>query len=140
MSGRLLGIVAVLLLATAALAADNAGALVGTWTGKATGPEGGPPTGDITVVFEKEGTGLKGTITVKGAGGLQYSGQVTNISLKKRLFSGTAIFRLGENPLQAEVSGPLKGKTIAGTFSVVVQGQKMGEGTFSITRESSSKP
>lgn len=117
--------------------ADNTRSLVGSWSGKATGPEGGPPTGDITVTFERDGSGLKGKILVKAAGGVEYSGQITDISLKNRIFSATAIFKLGDNPLEATVAGPLKGRTIQGTFSVTAKGQKIGEGTFSITKNPS---
>mgnify|MGYP007042371977 FL=1 len=119
-----------------AAAADNPKVLLGSWSGKATGPEGGPPTGNITVTFEREGPNtLKGKIVVKGSGGVEYSGQVSKISLKNKIFSATATFKLGENPLEAVVTGPLKGKTIEGTFAVVSKGQKMGEGTFTITKE-----
>jgi hypothetical protein len=120
--------------------AESTKVLLGSWNGRATGPEGGPPTGDITVTFEKDpAVGIKGRITVKSQGGMQYSGQVSNVMLKNRIFSATAVFKLGENPLEANVTGPLKGKTIEGKFSVVSKGQKMGEGTFSITKETSTK-
>jgi hypothetical protein len=134
---------AVALLAVAAFtvnAADNPKVLIGSWSGRATGPQGGPPTGDITVTFERDPAGLKGTIVVKGAGTLQYSGQVSKITLHKGVFSGTAIFKLGENPLEVEVTGPLKGKKIEGTFSVMAKGQKMGDGTFAITKGTARKP
>jgi hypothetical protein len=86
------------------------------------------------VIIEKAPSGMKGTITVTAPGGAQYSGQISNIALKGGVFSATAIFRLGENPLEAQVSGPLKGKTITGTFTVLSKGQKMGDGTFTITK------
>jgi len=121
-------------------AAESARTLLGSWSGKAAGPQGGPPTGDITVTFEKDApTGIKGTIVVKSQGGMQYTGQLSNVTLKNRVFSATAVFKLGENPLEANVSGPLKGKTIDGSFSVVSKGQKLGEGTFSITKEAPAK-
>ena len=114
--------------------ADNPRPLIGTWTGRATGPQGGPPTGDITVVFEKEGAGLKGSITVNAAGGVQYSGKVSEIELRDKVLTAKVAFQLGESLLEAVVTGPLKGKTIAGTFTVSAKGQKLGEGTFSITK------
>ena len=113
---------------------DNPRPLIGNWIGRATGPQGGPPTGDITVVFEKEGTGLKGTITVIAAGGAQYSGKVSEIELRDKVLTAKVAFQLGESQLEALVTGPLKGKTIAGTFTVSAKGQKLGEGTFSITK------
>ncbi len=125
-----------LLVSPAAFAADSTKILLGSWSGKATGPQGGPPTGDIAVIMEKGPAGMKGTITVKAPGGAQYSGQVENIALKNGLFSATATFKLGENPLEVKVSGPLKGKTIMGTFTVLSRGQKMGDGTFTITKGS----
>ncbi len=124
----------VLLVSLATFAANSTKILQGSWSGKATGPQGGPPTGDIVVIMEKGPSGMKGTITVKAPGGAQYSGQVENIALKDGLFSATAIFKLGDNPLEAKVSGPLKGKTIMGTFTVLSRGQKMGDGTFTITK------
>ncbi len=128
------GLACVLLISLAGFPADNTKVLLGTWSGKATGPQGGPPTGDIVVNIEKAPAGMKGTITVKAPGGAQYSGQVGNIALKGQIFSATAIFKLGENPLEAQVSGPLKGKTITGNFVVLSKGQKMGDGTFTITK------
>jgi hypothetical protein len=128
------------LVSPAALPADNTKVLIGSWSGKATGPQGGPPTGDITVTIEKDPAGLKGTIVVKGSGTLQYSGQVSRIALTRGVFSATAVFKLGENPLEVEVTGPLKGKKIEGTFSVLTKGQKMGEGTFAITKDPARKP
>jgi len=120
--------------------AESTRVLLGSWNGRATGPQGGPPTGDITVTFEKDpAAGIKGKIVVKAQGGVQYSGQVSNVMLKNRIVSATAVFKLGENPLEANVTGPLKGKTIEGSFSVVSKGQKMGEGTFSITKETPAK-
>jgi hypothetical protein len=116
-------------------AADNPKALIGIWSGKATGPQGGPPTGDITVTFTSSGRELKGTIQVKAPGGAQYSGDISKISLKQGILGATASFKLGESPLLAEVSGPLKGRLIAGTFAVTVKGQKMGDGTFEITKQ-----
>jgi hypothetical protein len=118
------------------VAADETKILLGVWTGKATGPEGAPPTGDITVTFSRDETrALNGKIVIKAAGGLQYSGEISDITVRKKVFSGTAVFKLGENPLQAIVTGPLKGKTIQGTFSMMAKGEKIGEGTFSITKE-----
>ncbi len=123
----------------AAAAGDNTRFLVGTWTGKATGPQGGPPTGDIEVTFERAGKGVSGRIVVKGSGGGQYSGVMSDIALKKGQFSATAVFKLGENPLEIQVSGPLKGRTIAGGFTVTAKGQKMGDGTFTITKKAPQK-
>lgn len=117
-----------------AVSADNLKSLTGYWAGKATGPQGGPPTGDLDIVFEKSGSGLKGTVMVKGPGGLQYSGELSAISLKDGVFSATVSFKLGETPLAAQVRGPLAGKTIAGTFTVVSNGATMGDGTFSISK------
>jgi len=118
--------------------ADNPKALIGSWNGKATGPQGGPPTGNITVTLEKDGAGLKGKIVVKGAGGGEYSGQISDIRLKDRIFSALAVFKFGESPLEVRVSGPLKGRSIEGTFSVVSKGQKMGDGTFAITKSAAA--
>jgi hypothetical protein len=123
-----------------AYSADSTKVLAGVWIGKATGPQGGPPTGALTVTFEKSGPGLKGTIVVKGSGGGEYSGQVSNIELKDKIFSALAVFKLGENPLEIRVSGPLKSKSIEGTFSVMSKGQKMGDGTFAITKSPTTKP
>ncbi len=120
--------------------AQNPRVLLGVWNGKATGPKGGPPTGAITVTFEKDGADIKGKIVVKGAGGGEYSGQVSEVQLKKRVFSALAVFKFGENPLEVRVSGPLKGRSIEGTFSVVSKGQKMGDGTFAITKGPAPKP
>ena len=114
--------------------AESTKALLGSWSGKVTGPQGGPPTGDVVVTFEKAASGIKGKIIVTAPGGAQYSGQISNIALKNKIFSATATFKLGENPLETQVSGPLKGKTIQGIFAVIAKGQKMGEGTFTITR------
>jgi hypothetical protein len=121
-------------------AADSSKILLGTWIGRAAGPQGGPPTGDITVIFSKAGAELKGSIQVLAPGGAQYSGEVSNIEVKKGIFSATAAFKFGENPLLAEVTGPVKGKAIAGTFAVLVKGQKMGDGTFSITKQAQAAP
>ncbi len=121
-------------------AAESTRVLLGTWSGKATGPQGGPPTGDLVVTFEKDPpSGIKGKILVKAQGGMQYTGQVSNIALKSRMFSATAVFKLGEIPLEVIVTGPLKGKMIEGTFTVVSKGQIMGEGTFSIAKETAGK-
>ncbi len=114
--------------------AESTRILIGSWKGKASGP-GGPPTGDIAVTFEKDPvTGIKGTILVRSEGGIQYRGQVYDVTLKNKLFSATAVFKLGEILLEVKVTGPLKGRTIDGSFSVMSKGQKMGEGTFSITK------
>ncbi len=115
-------------------AAENTRVLAGSWSGKATGPQGAPPTGDIVLTFEPAASGMKGKIVVTAPGGGQYSGQISNIALKNKIFSATAIFRLGEGALETQVSGPLRGKTIQGTFAVLAKGQKMGEGTFTITK------
>jgi hypothetical protein len=123
----------------AAAPAENTKPLIGSWSGKATGPQGGPPTGDITVIFEREGSGTRGKIVVKGAGGGAYSGQISEIQLKNRLFSALAVFKFGENPLEVRVSGPLKGRAISGSFSVVSKGQILGDGTFDITKDSAAK-
>ncbi len=131
----LLVILIALVQAATSESADARRVLLGSWIGKATGPQGGPPTGDITVTFEKApAAGIRGTILVKAPGGAQYSGQISNITLKNKLFTATATFKFGESPLEANVSGPLKGITIAGTFAVNTKDQKMGEGTFSITK------
>ncbi len=133
-------VLAVIVLVDGSSAADSARTLLGSWSGRAAGPQGGPPTGDITVVFEKDApAGVKGTIVVKSQGGMQYTGQLTNVTLKNKVFAARAVFKLGENPLEADVTGPLKGKTIDGSFSVVSKGQKLGEGTFSITKEPAPK-
>jgi hypothetical protein len=121
-------------------AADSTKVLIGSWSGKATGPQGGPPTGDIVVSFAREAGGLTGGIVVKAPGGAQYSGQISNITLKDKIFGATVIFKLGEAQLETQVTGPLKGKTIQGTFSVLAKGQKMGEGTFSITKGAAPPP
>ena len=126
----ILFIAALGLLSTGAVAADNPKALLGSWTGRATGPDGGPPSGDIEVTLTKE----TGKITVRAAGGVEYSGQVSNVMLRKKIFSATATFKLGESPTEINVTGPFKGKTIEGTFVVLAKGEKIGEGTFSITK------
>lgn len=123
-----------------AVAADNPRVLLGVWSGKATGPKGGPPTGDITVTFEKDGPGIKGKIAVKGSGGGEYSGQVSEVQLKNKVFSALAVFKFGESPLEVRVTGPLKGRSIEGTFTVASKGQKMGDGTFAITKTPTPKP
>ena len=78
---------------------------------------------------------MKGKIVVKAPGGLQYSGEISDVTVQKKVFSGTATFKLGETLLQAVITGPLKGKTIDGTFAMMAKGQKIGEGTFSIAKE-----
>jgi hypothetical protein len=118
--------------------ADNLKVLIGSWNGKATGPQGGPPTGDITVTFAKEGPEFTGKIVVKGAGGGEYSGQISEIRIKDKIFSALAVFRFGESPLEVRVSGPMKGRSIEGTFSVVSKGQKMGDGTFAMTKSAAA--
>ena len=129
-----------LALTVTAAAAESTRVLLGSWNGRATGPQGGPPTGDITVTFEKNPAGaMNAKIFVKAQGGVQYSGQVSNIALKNGVFSATAVFKLGESPLEADVTGPLKGRTIEGSFSVTAKGQKLGDGTFSITKEAPSR-
>ncbi len=137
---RLPAILFGIVLIPAAMAADSTRILLGSWSGRATGPQGGPPTGDITVVFERDpAAGISGKIFVKAQGGVQYSGMVSNIVLKNGIFTATAVFKLGENALEANVKGPLKGRTIEGGFSVTAKGQKMGEGTFTIAKEVSAK-
>ncbi len=133
-------ILVILGLGAGAAAADNPRVLLGVWHGKATGPKGGPPTGDIMVTFEKAGAVIGGRIAVKGAGGGEYSGKISGVQLKNRVFSALAVFKFGENPLEVHVTGPLKGKSIEGTFSVVSKGQKMGDGTFSIIKGPPPKP
>ncbi len=123
-----------------AVAADNPRVLLGVWSGKASGPKGGPPTGGITVTFEKDGPGIKGKIAVKGSGGGEYSGQVSEVQLKNKVFTALAVFKFGESPLEVRVTGPLKGRSIEGTFTVTSKGQKMGDGTFAITKAAASKP
>jgi len=122
------------------LAADNPRVLLGVWSGKATGPKGGPPTGDITVTFEKDGPAIKGRIVVKGAGGGEYSGQISDVQLKKKVFSALALFKFGESPLEVRVTGPMKGRSIEGTFTVASKGKPLGEGTFAITKGPAPKP
>ena len=102
---RLFLLLACFLLFSSALAGvaaepDESKILLGSWSGRATGPQGGPPTGDITVTFEKAASGMVGSIAVKAPGGAQYTGQVSNITLKNKLFSATATFKLGETPLE----------------------------------------
>lgn len=139
-AASLLVILAGLVLTATSAPAESTRILLGSWNGRATGPQGGPPTGDITVTFEKDpAVGIKGKILVKAQGGVQYSGQVSNVTLKNKIFSATAVFMLGENPLEAEVTGPLKANTIAGSFLVSSKGQKIGEGTFSIAKEAPAK-
>jgi len=36
--------------------------------------------------------------------------------------------------LEAPITSPLKGRAIEGTFTVFSKGQKLGEGTFQITK------
>jgi len=134
LSPLIIGLLVISIVADEGLAADNTRILLGSWSGRATGPQGGPPTGDIVVTFVQGASGITGSIVVKAPGGGQYTGQVSMVSLKNKVFAATAIFKLGENPLETLVSGPLKGKTIQGTFSVSSKGQILGEGTFSITR------
>jgi len=134
----MVGLVVIATTATGSVAAESTKILLGSWSGKATGPQGGPPTGNIVVTFAQGTSGLSGSIVVKAPGGGQYSGQVSKISLKNRVLSATATFKLGENPLEVLVSGPLKGKTIQGTFVVSAKGQTLGEGTFSIAKDPAS--
>lgn len=123
-----------------ASAADNPRPLVGTWSGRASGPQGGPPTGDLIVTLQSApGRTVKGTIAVRGQGGVEYSGTITEGKLEKGQFSATAVFKLGENPLEVSVTGPLKGKEIEGTFTVSAKGQKMGDGTFAISKVAPAK-
>jgi hypothetical protein len=123
-----------------ASAADTIRVLLGSWIGKATGPQGAPPTGDITIAFERDpAAGMTGTLLVKAPGGMQYSGKIYDVTLKNKVFSAKAVFKLGENPLEAHVKGPLRGRTIEGTFFVTAKDQKLGEGTFSITKETPGK-
>jgi hypothetical protein len=134
---------AVLFLAAACgfgAAADNPRTLVGTWVGKASGPQGAPPTGDLTVTLEAKGHVISGRMAVKGPSGVEYSGTVSGVALRQGVFTGTATLKLGENPLTVEVTGPLKGKVIEGTFTVSMKGQKMGDGTFSIKKVPPPKP
>lgn len=113
--------------------------LVGTWSGKATGPDGGPPTGDIVVTFSRAPkSGLTGKIVVKTSGGVEYSGVVSNIAVVKKVLSALVTFKLGEAPTEAAVNGPVAGRAIAGTFTVTTNGQKIGDGTFSIKKESAA--
>src|SRR5438876_12267670 len=66
--------------------AESTKVLIGSWSGKATGAGGGPPSGDIQVTFAKgEGGSLKGKISGKGEGGLNYSGKMSTITVRKRL-------------------------------------------------------
>jgi hypothetical protein len=124
-----------------ALAADVPKALLGSWTGRATGPDGGPPSGDIEVTFARDAAkDVTGKIVVKAAGGVQYSGQVSNIMVRKKILTATATFKLGESPTEINVTGPFNAKTIAGTFVVLAKGEKIGEGTFSITKGPAAAP
>lgn len=126
---------AIPLLVCFALGADNPRPLIGSWTGRATAPDGGPPSGDIELTISRgENKALKGKLLVKAQGGLQYSGEVSNIALEKKIFSATAVFKLGENPIEANVKGPLKGTAIQGNFTVISKGEKIGEGTFNIQK------
>jgi len=120
-------------------AAANPKALIGSWAGKASGPQGAPPTGDILLVIARQAAVLQGSLTVKGQGGVEYSGGVSDIRLEKGLFSATVQFKLGESPLEVRVSGPLKGKTIEGIFEALSKGKKIGEGSFSVTRQPAPK-
>ena len=140
MAVRSLLLLALSVLTAAQARADNPKVLLGSWSGKAAGPQGAPPTGDITVVFEKDGAELKGTFIVLAPSGRQFSGKIGKAELKSKVLTATAVFQLGETPLEVEVSGPLKGKTIAGTFTVSAKGQKMGDGTFSITKGAPRPP
>jgi len=120
---------------TGLAAADDAKVLLGTWNGKAAGPDGGPPTGEIRVVFESGAEGeIAGKFIVKAGENFEYAGEVGKISLEKGMFAATAVFKLGENPLEVPITGPLKGRAIEGTFTVFSKGQKLGEGTFQITK------
>ncbi len=128
--------IAVMMALMAPALADDSSLLIGTWKGKATGPEGGPPSGDIVVAFERDQAGaVRGKMVVTAPGGIQYSGELDRIKLEKMVFSAWLVFKFGEAPLEVDIRGPLKGKTISGTFSVSSQGQKIGDGEFSITRE-----
>ena len=120
-------------------AADNPRSLVGNWSGKATGPQGTPPTGDILLVISRGAKSLEGKISVKGSGGGEYSGEVSDIRLEKGIFSATALFKLGELPLEIQVTGPVKGKSIEGTFTALSRGKKIGEGTFAVTRQPAAR-
>ena len=135
-ASSLLLLCAVTASAVGADSTESARVLLGTWSGKANGPDGGPPTGDITVTFSRgEKNQLKGKIQVKTPNGVEYSGEVSEIALLKRVFSANVTFKLGETPTVAAVTGPLAGRKISGTFSVTTNGQKMGDGTFSVTKE-----
>lgn len=114
--------------------------LIGTWTGKATGPQGGPPTGDIAVTFEKsEGDGLTGTIVVIAPGGFQYSGKMDQIAVENNELMARAVFVLGENSLQAEIRGPIEKGRIEGGFTVSMQGETLGNGEFVLVKKSSDR-
>ncbi len=133
------GIVAITSVMGVPASAQSTKALLGVWAGKATGPEGGPPNGDITVTFEREkGAVIKGRIVVMAKGGVQYSGQVSDVTLKNRVFEATAVFKLGENPLEVRVTGPFKGNSIEGSFTVTSKGQKMGDGSFAIKKQAAA--
>jgi len=116
--------------------ADNPRVLIGTWAGKATGPGGGPPTGEIVITFSrgKEGK-LEGTIAVRAPGGSEYTGQMEKITLVERTLTALAVFKLGETPIEVHITGPLKDSAIQGTFTASSKGQELGEGTFSITKK-----
>jgi len=121
--------------------AESTKFLIGSWSGKATGAGGGPPSGDIQITFAKgEGGNLKGNFLVKGEGGLRYSGEMSEITIRKKVVSAKATFKLGENPLVATITGPLKRNSIEGTFLVTSKGETIGEGTFSITKDSAVSP
>lgn len=116
--------------------ADNPRVLIGTWAGKATGPGGGPPTGEIEVTFSRGKTGqLEGTIAVRAPGGSEYTGQMEKITLVERTLNVLAIFKLGETPIEVRITGPLKGTAIQGTFTATSKGQELGQGVFSITKK-----
>ena len=116
--------------------ADDPAALLGSWSGRAAGPEGGPPTGDIVLEFSRdENQALTGTVTVVAEGGVRYSGTLSQIQLEDRILTATATFQLGpEFVLEVVVKGPLEGASIKGTFVVASQGQTMGDGTFEIEK------
>jgi hypothetical protein len=128
-------ILAVLLLVIPALA-DNPRVLLGTWEGKATGPGGGPPTGEIAITFSRGKDGqVEGTIAVRGPGGSEYTGRMEKITLVERTLNALAVFKLGETPIEVQITGPLKGSAIQGTFTASTKGQELGQGTFSITKK-----
>jgi hypothetical protein len=115
----------------------NGNDLIGTWAGRAAGPGGGPPTGDILVIFQKDGDEeVTGKITVTAPGGsLEYSGKIDSVELEGGKLKARVIFPLGESAIEVHIRGPVEKQTIRGDFTVIAQGQPLGEGTFQISKQ-----